>query len=162
MNTATKPAAGVLPELPSPVYHRSDTFSGARLYSESQMREYGRSVEAKVAATLREATPVDPAELWAVAQLAPGEGIKDAIARIERLVADHVASVDPAGSGYSGLTLELGGWISHASNDQPVSDGTVVVVRYRDGSFDGPDFAESWQWPAFGAQNDVVAYKIAA
>lgn len=52
-------------------------------------------------------------------------------------------------------------WIQHSGDDQPVSDGVIVVVRYRDGSIDGPHFAQSWHWQTPGAPDDVVAYFVA-
>ncbi len=56
---------------------------------------------------------------------------------------------------------EIDGWTIHTGDDQPVPDGTIVIVKYRDGTVDGPHFAESWHWQTPGAEDDVVAYKIA-
>lgn len=61
-----------------------------------------------------------------------------------------------------GVYSKVDGWQVHAGSEQPIPDGTIVVVKYRNGATDGPHFAQSWHWKQPGAEDDVVAYKLAA
>lgn len=58
---------------------------------------------------------------------------------------------------------EEGGWIKNTSGEQPVEDGTMVVLKMRDGSLwrDGiPRPAEVIGWWFSGDSSDVVEYKV--
>jgi hypothetical protein len=53
-------------------------------------------------------------------------------------------------------------WIEWNGGEQPVKDGTLVMVKFRGDLPDDnhEDLAETWYWFDDGEDCDIIAYKI--
>lgn len=50
-------------------------------------------------------------------------------------------------------------WFRHDGTGQPVSDGTEVDVKFRNGNVQEDHAAETWRWNHHGEEDDIVAWR---
>ena len=112
-------------------------------------------------------------EAWAAAQLAPGEGIDDAVRRIAGLMA---AALDSQAQQIEALTAERdalrrrlddarpapGEWIEWAGGECPIADDARIDVKCRDGDVLRDYLPSNLYWSHHNYWGDIVAYRVMA
>lgn len=53
-----------------------------------------------------------------------------------------------------------GEWIEWAGGLQPVCDGTLLDIKFRDNEVGANNLAENWIWDHAGDSDDIIAYRI--
>jgi hypothetical protein len=61
----------------------------------------------------------------------------------------------------SATTAPNDGWIAWDGYKLPAPLGTLMQVKFRDGTVAEQDVCESWVWNHFGVGSDILAYRIA-